>query len=75
MKTYTSISGSSSYEEINSLAADVRYIKWVYTTKASGNVGLGTIKLEEYVAPDPYITITPEEVNCAATDVEGTLEV
>ncbi|UKK67663.1 chitobiase/beta-hexosaminidase C-terminal domain-containing protein [Prevotella communis] len=27
------------------LSADVRYIKWIYTTKSSGNVGLGNIKL------------------------------
>ena len=62
IKTYTSISGATNgqSETINNLGENVRYIKWVYTTKATGNVGLGNIKLEK--APQPYIvTITQVE--------------
>ena len=33
-------------------ADNIRYIKWVYTEKKTGNVGLGNIKLSKYV--DPY---------------------
>jgi hypothetical protein len=40
----------------NSLAEDVRYIKWIYTTKSSGNVGLGNIKLEKPIT-DPVILV------------------
>lgn len=49
--SYTSISGSTESKTINNLASDVRYIKWVYTTKDQGNVGLGNIALAAYVAP------------------------
>lgn len=57
LKTYTSDDNISAAdngqsEEFN-LAADVRYIKWIYTEKVSGNIGLGNIKVEKYVAPKP----------------------
>lgn len=46
VKSYTTLSDQN--ETITDLDADVRYIKWIYTTKASGNVGLGNIKLDKY---------------------------
>lgn len=49
VKTYTEIDGTTSTEKISNLAPDVRYIKWIYTTKSSGNVALGNISLAEYV--------------------------
>ena len=42
--TYSSISGTQT-EYINYIGADVRYIKWIYFYKSSGNVGLGNIHL------------------------------
>lgn len=67
--TYTEISGTQN-EEFNNLGENVRYIKWVYTEKSSGNVGLGNITLAEYVAPssDPSITVTPNTASHAASD-------
>ena len=62
IKTYTSISGATNgqSETINNLGENVRYIKWLYKQKSTGNVGLGNIKLEK--APQPYIvTITQVE--------------
>ena len=66
LKTYTSddnitedYNGQS--EEFN-LAADVRYIKWVYTTKVSGNIGLGNIKLEKPALPSAGLVFNPTEV-------------
>ena len=49
-ETYTDLAaytvlGDTQSESFNSLAANVRYIKWIYTEKSSGNVGLGNIKL------------------------------
>ncbi len=44
LATYTDL-GDTQTETFNNLAADVRYIKWIYTNKSSGNVGLGNITL------------------------------
>lgn len=74
LKVYSEV-GDTQNEEIRDLAADVRFIKWIYTRKSSGNVALGNIALDEYVAPDPSITITPEFVEHEATDEEGTLSI
>ena len=55
--TYTDLPNTnegSQHESINHLGEDVRYIKWVYTTKVSGNVALGNIALEVYEAPQAY---------------------
>ncbi|HOY41945.1 MAG TPA: hypothetical protein PLX60_08795, partial [Chitinophagales bacterium] len=38
-----------------SLSSTTRYIKWQYTTKASGNIGMGTIAIS---APNPSIAIS-----------------
>lgn len=53
LESYTSL-GDTQSELFNNLSENVRYIKWVYDTKVSGNVALGNIKLERYVAPQPY---------------------
>lgn len=54
-ETYTELASytelSDTQTEIFDLAEDVRYIKWIYTTKSSGNVGLGNI-----------VVIAPEEI-------------
>lgn len=56
LKEYTSISGADTGqpEEFDNLGENVRYIKWLYKQKSSGNVALGNIKLEKYVAPQSY---------------------
>lgn len=46
LETYNSLDNIIQSEEFN-LAADVRYIKWVYTEKVSGNVALGNIRLDK----------------------------
>ena len=53
LKTYTEL-GDKQSEEFNNVAANVRYIKWIYTEKSLGNVALGNIKLEK--APSLAIT-------------------
>lgn len=64
LKEYTSISGATTgqHETFDNLGKDVRYIKWLYYQKSSGNVALGNIKLEKFVAPQPHtLTIDPVE--------------
>ena len=53
LATYTEL-GSTQDEEFSNLGDDVRYIKWIYTEKVSGNVALGNITLSRkpVVAPD-----------------------
>ncbi len=79
-ETYTdhlefTVLGDKQTVSVNDLGENVRYIKWVYTTKFSGNVALGNIKLAKYVEPVP--TITPESTAIAleATDGEGSISV
>ena len=48
LKSYTELTSTVQSEVFDNLGADVRYIKWIYTQKSSGNVGLGNIKLEKY---------------------------
>ena len=61
LKTYTEISGTQN-EEFTNLGENVRYIKWIYTEKVSGNVGLGNIALAEYTEPQQYtLTVEPFE--------------
>lgn len=58
-------------EELIGLGENVRYIKWIYTTKDNGNVALGNIKLYEYVTP--AITINPLEISAPAEGANGSL--
>ena len=46
LASYTEL-GATQNEEFKNLDANVRFIKWIYTNKSSGNVGLGNIKLEK----------------------------
>ncbi len=47
LETYTAL-GNTQSEIIEDIDADVRYIKWIYTEKSSGNVALGNITLAKY---------------------------
>lgn len=70
LKDYTEISGTQN-EEFTTLDADIRYIKWVYTEKVSGNVALGNIKLEAYVALQNFTLTIPETDNVTITAAYG----
>lgn len=50
--TYTRL-GATQSEAFNNLDESVRYIKWIYINKSSGNVALGNIKLMKYDASQP----------------------
>lgn len=47
LKAYTSLSDTQSESFV--LPDNVRYVKWIYTTRSSGNVGLGNISLVKTV--------------------------
>lgn len=74
LKVYTEITGTQN-ETFNNLGENVRYIKWIYTNKVSGNVGLGNIQLAQYVEPSPVITVTPSVVSVEAAENEGTMAI
>lgn len=54
LATYTELSNTVSEKEFD-IASSVRFIKWVYIEKVTGNVALGNIKLTAKSAADSYI--------------------
>lgn len=45
LKTYTSFGNDKQNDLFDNIPATARYIKWIYTNKSNGNVGLGNINL------------------------------
>ena len=74
LQAYTEITGTQN-EEFTNLGENVRYIKWIYTEKSNGNVGLGNIALTKYAALAASITVDTDVVNATADETEGTLTV
>ena len=75
LNKYTSISGTQT-ETFNNLGENVRYIKWIYTTKSSGNVGLGNISLTKYEEQAPSIIVSSTAINVPASKTnDGFIEV
>ena len=72
--TYTEITETQD-EEFSDLGENVRYIKWIYTEKVSGNVGLGNIVLDEYTEPVPAIILDTYAIDVPAEGNEGTINV
>lgn len=75
VKSYTELGDEALTETIKNLAEDVRYIKWVYTTKSGGNVALGAINLAAYAPPVPTITVEPATVNVEAAESNGSVAI
>ncbi len=75
LETYTEL-GTTQSEEFDNLGENVRYIKWLYTEKVSGNVALGNIELATYTTPVlvASITVDPATVNATAAETIGALE-
>ena len=68
--TYTEL-GDTETKTISNLAASVRYIKWVYTEKVSGNVALGNINLAQYVVLSDYTLTIDDPANVTITATYG----
>ena len=91
LTTYTAFgSGNDALNEtFENLGANVRYIKWIYTEKSSGNVGLGNIVLykegggpvvEAYnLTVEPYenleLFVFVEDENNPGLEEAGTIQV
>ena len=73
LETYTEL-GNTQHESFDNLGENVRYIKWIYTEKVSGNVGLGTIALAEYTEPAHAIVIDPDLFEIGAEGGENGFE-
>ena len=73
LATYTEL-GATQSESFDNLGENVRYIKWIYTEKVSGNVALGNIMLEKYTT-EPQIIVNNTTIDVDANENEGTLEV
>ncbi len=71
---YTEL-GEADTQTFDDLGENVRYIKWIYTNKGTGNVGLGNINLSEYVAPTPTIIVESTTITATAEETSGTLNV
>lgn len=69
LKEYSSIDKGQS-EEFPNLGENVRYIKWLYKTKSSGNVALGNINLESS-SLSPSITVEPSELTLSSAAASG----
>jgi hypothetical protein len=65
LEEYDAVGGSEFSQTLNP-ASTTRYIKWIYTTKASGNVGLGNINLDLPGPADP--TTSGEETYLTTSD-------
>ncbi len=72
--TYTEL-GSVETKTITDLGEDIRYIKWVYTEKVTGNVALGNINLAKYEEPAPALYVRPNEIAATADGATGTLTI
>ena len=62
-------------ESFANLDEEVRYIKWVYTEKVSGNVAVNYISLTAYAEPVPAITVSETTITAPANGAQGTLNV
>lgn len=75
--TWTSIVSLSSLAGSNTqyrskLLSSTRYIKWVYTTKDTGNVGMGTIKVTKVSGPSkPTVSTTTASYITASSFQSG----
>ena len=76
LQTYTELPTTEYQpESFATLDENVRYIKWVYTEKVSGNVAVNYIYLAAYEAPVPAITVESTTITATAEETEGSLNV
>ena len=76
LATYEDLSTTDYQEEsFANLDEEVRYIKWVYTEKVSGNVAVNYISLTAYAEPVPAITVSETTITAPANGAQGTLNV
>lgn len=71
--SYDSLTTTVESPVFDNLGENVRYIKWIYTNKVSGNVALGNIVLQQYGAVQNYTLSlnNPEHVTLNASYATG----
>jgi len=74
LNTYTELGDTQT--EAFALAPEVRFVKWVYTEKSNGNVGLGNIKVVDWtetatVGEAKYATYVPNQDVIFSSGVEA----
>ena len=74
LKTYTALSSSVLNEEFRTIGENVRYIKWIYTNKSSGNVALGNINLDE-PSSEPAILVSEDLIEVGYQGGSGSISV
>ena len=75
LETYNNLSNTNHEESFSAIPGNVRFIKWVYTNKVSGNVALSNITLAEQqpaAAPETYeLTLAAGDGGCWGTFYNG----
>ena len=72
---YTSnLDGTVQSETISDLPVTTRYIRWIYTTKSGGNVGVGNIYLDEPILFYDIVLTQPQEGGTIDCDRETAAE-
>lgn len=69
LATYDDLGNNTLTEEFVNIGENVRYIKWIYTEKVSGNVALGLIELKK-PSNDPIISAEDVTIEANATSGE-----
>ena len=72
LKSYTELTTDTQSESFNNLDSDVRFVKWIYSTKSSGNVALGNIEVSPCT---PTVTVNTATVNSDASGSTGVISV
>lgn len=64
------IAASAQHEDIQSIDARFRYIRWVYARKANGNIACGNIEILP-LTTDPILNLTPDSHTLPAVAANG----
>lgn len=70
LKRYNSsntIPNSAKEERIETLPQGTRFVRWIYTQKADGNVGVGTITIYKKIT-DPIVNVSPASITLASEE-------
>lgn len=70
LKKYNSsnpVPSGSPEERIETLPQGTRFVRWIYTQKADGNVGVGTITIYKKIT-DPIVNVSPASITLASEE-------
>ena len=74
LESFTELSGSATTMTYDSLSSSIRFIKWIFTEKVNGNVGIGNIKLyQPSVGPVVTLNTISEITEEGDYTIQGTI--